>query len=41
MKNTINPQVLNIQRRFFEAISLTKSLGKTTGLKSLCEASII
>ncbi|ERI85158.1 hypothetical protein HMPREF1981_02045 [Bacteroides pyogenes F0041] len=38
MKKTINPQVLDIQRRFFEAISLAKSLGKTTGLKSFCEA---
>lgn len=38
MKKTINPQVLDIQRRFFEAISLAKLLGKTTGLKSFCEA---
>lgn len=37
MKKSINPQVMDIQRRFFEAISLAKSLGKTTGLKSFCE----
>lgn len=38
MKKSINPQVMDIQRRFFEAISLAKALGKTTGLKSFCEA---
>lgn len=37
MKKTINPQLLDIQRRFFEAISMAKSLRKTTGLKSFCE----
>lgn len=38
MKKTINPQVIDIQRRFFEAISMAKAMGKTTGLKSFCEA---
>ena len=37
MKKTINPQVIDIQRRFFEAISIAKELGRTTGLKSFCE----
>ena len=37
MKKNINPQVIEIQRRFFEAISLAKSLGKTGGLKSFCD----
>lgn len=38
MKRTINPKVIDIQKRFFEAISRAKELGKTTGLKSFCEA---
>nr|DAN47182.1 MAG TPA: repressor protein CI [Caudoviricetes sp.] len=37
MKKNINPQVIDIQRRFFEAISMAKELGRTTGLKSFCE----
>lgn len=37
MKKTINPQVIDIQRRFFEAIQRAKELGRTTGLKSFCE----
>nr|DAX20579.1 MAG TPA: repressor protein CI [Caudoviricetes sp.] len=37
MKKNINPQVLDIQRRFFEAISVAKQLKKTTGLKSFCD----
>lgn len=37
MKKTINPQVLDIQKRFFDAIALAKALKKTTGLKSFCE----
>ena len=37
MKKSINPQVMEIQRRFFEAVDLAKALGKTSGLKSFCE----
>lgn len=38
MKKCINPQVIEIQKRFFEAIQRAKELGRTTGLKSFCEA---
>lgn len=38
MKKTINPQVIDIQKRFFDAIAMAKALGRTTGLKSFCEA---
>lgn len=37
MKKSINPQVIEIQRRFFEAVDLAKALGKTCGLKSFCD----
>lgn len=37
MKKTINPQVIDIQRRFFEAIARAKALKKTRGLKPFCE----
>ena len=37
MKKSINPQVMEIQRRFFEAVDLAKALGKTSGLKSFCD----
>ena len=37
MKKCINPQVIEIQKRFFDAIARAKELGKTTGLKSFCE----
>ncbi|GAD04525.1 hypothetical protein HQ45_06745 [Porphyromonas crevioricanis] len=38
MKKSINPQVIEIQKRFFDAIAMAKALGRTTGLKSFCEA---
>ena len=37
MKKTINPQVIDIQKRFFTAIQMAKEVGRTTGLKSFCE----
>lgn len=37
MKKTINPQVLDIQRRFFEAIARAKELGIINGIKPFCE----
>lgn len=37
MKKTINPQVINIQRRFFDAIQRAKEARRTAGLKSFCE----
>lgn len=38
MKKIINPKVIEIQERFFQAIGLAKELGKTRGLKAFCEA---
>lgn len=38
MKKNINPQVIEIQRRFFESISSAKASGRTTGIKSFCES---
>ena len=37
MKKSINPQVMEIQRRFFEAVDQAKAMGKTSGLKAFCE----
>lgn len=36
MKKSINPQAIEIQRRFFEALDLAISLGKISGLKGFC-----
>lgn len=38
MKKSINPQVIDIQKRFFQALQLAKEVGRTTGLKPFCEA---
>lgn len=38
MKKTINPQAIEIQKRFFEAISQAKQRKLTTGLKMFCES---
>lgn len=37
MKKSVNPQVMDIQKRFFDAIQRAKEAGRTTGLKSFCE----
>lgn len=37
MKKTINPQVLEIQKRFFEAVARAKELGIMDGLKPFCD----
>jgi hypothetical protein len=36
MKKSINPQALEIQRRFFEALDLAISAEKVNGLKGFC-----
>lgn len=37
MRKSINPQAIEIQRRFFEALDLAISLGKISGLKGFCD----
>ena len=38
MKKTINPQAIEITRRFFQALNLAIELGKVDGVKGFCEA---
>lgn len=37
MKKSINPQAIEIQRRFFEALDLMISTGQTAGLQTFCK----
>lgn len=36
MKKTINPQALEITRRFFQALNLAVEYGKIDGIKGFC-----
>lgn len=38
MKKTINPQAMQIQRRFFEALDMAITLGKIEGLQGFCKS---
>lgn len=37
MKKNINPEVVEIQNRFFEALNLAIELGRFTGLRDFCD----
>jgi hypothetical protein len=37
MKKSINPQAIEIQKRFFEALDLLISTGQTGGLQTFCK----
>ena len=38
MKKSVNPQAIEITRRFFQALNLAIELGKVDGVKGFCEA---
>jgi len=38
MKKSVNPQAIEITRRFFQAMNLAIELGKVDGIKGFCEA---
>lgn len=38
MKKSVNPQAIEITRRFFQALNLAIELGKVDGIKGFCEA---
>ncbi len=37
MKKSVNPQAIEITRRFFQALNLAIELGKVDGIKGFCE----
>lgn len=37
MKKSVNPQAIQITRRFFQALNLAVELGKVDGIKGFCE----
>lgn len=37
MKKSVNPQAIEITRRFFQALNLAVELGKVDGIKGFCE----
>lgn len=37
MKKSVNPQAIEIARRFFQALNLAVDLGKVDGIKGFCE----
>lgn len=38
MKKSVNPQAIEITRRFFQALNLAIELGKIDGVKGFCES---